>query len=160
MPPFTESIEQIQSLLALYRASHYDVRLPNGDVATIRVGELAPAPITHWIDNDGPAFYMTACNPHSQSLSTMENEQRLESLRAHLRERGASYLEGDGHIPGESWREPSLLVRGIADIEIADLVRRYEQNGIIVVSTARPAVMRIYRADWRIAGDAADIEWA
>ena len=158
--PAADSIERINALLALYRESHYDVELPDGETATIRVGALAPDPVLRWIGGKTGAVYMTACNPHSQSLPAAENEQRLEHLRAELRQRGCSFLEGAGHVPGESWREPSLLIRGI-DESVADaLVGEYEQNAVLVLRSSAPAVMRIYRPDWEAeVGAVADIEW-
>jgi hypothetical protein len=159
--PADDPAARIQALLTLYRESHYDVYLPRGDVATIRIGELPPAPIQQWIGAAGIAFYMTACNPHSHSLPRDENEQRLESLRAHLREHAFVFLEGVGHIPAEAWREPNLLVRGIGAGDVADLVRLHEQNCIVVVRAESPATLRVYRPHWRaIAGDGADVEWA
>ena len=152
---------RIQALLTLYRESHYDVELAQGRVATLRVGEPAHAAVLRWMRVDRTAFYMTSCNPHSQSLTREENEQRLEALRTHLRERGYPYLEGAGHIPGEVWREQCVLVRGIAEQEIAELVRVHEQNSIVVVRTQSPTVLRLYRPDWRSTiGDHPDIEWA
>jgi hypothetical protein len=152
---------RVHALLALYRESHYDVYLPRGDVATIRTGQPAPARIRRWMGAAGIAFYMTACNPRSHSLPREENEQRLESLRAHMREQGFAFLEGVGHIPGEAWREPNLLIRGISESSVATLVRMHEQNSIVVVRAESPAVLRVYRSEWQAAvGDSADIEWA
>lgn len=152
---------RIQALIALYRESHYDVDLARGRVATLCVGEPAPAAVLRWMNADRTAFYLTSCNPHSRSLPHEENEQRLEALRTHLRERGHAYLEGTGHIPGEAWREQCVLVRGIAEQEIAELVRVHEQNSIVVVRAQSPTVLRLYRPDWRAAiGEHPDIEWA
>jgi len=152
---------RIQALLTLYRESHYDVELGQGRVATLRVGEPAPPAVLRWMRGERTAFYMTSCNPHSQSLTAEENEQRLEALRTHLRERGYPYLEGAGYIPGEVWREQCLLVRGIGEQEVAELVRTHEQNSIVVVRAQSPATLRIYRPDWRSTiGDHPDIEWS
>jgi len=152
---------RIQALITLYRESHYEVELARGRVATLRVGQPAPAAVLRWMDADRSAFYITSCNPHSQSLPREENERRLEALRTHLRERGYPYLEGAGHIPGEVWREQCVLVRGIAEEEVAELVRAHEQNGIVVVRAQSPTVLRLYRPDWHAAiGEHPDIEWA
>lgn len=156
-----DAAARIQALLTLYRESHYDVALSRGRVATLRIGEPAPAAVLRWMGADRTAFYMTSCNPHSQPLPHEENELRLDALRARLRERGYPYLEGAGHIPGEVWREQCLLVRGAAESEIAEWVRVYEQNCILVVRTQSPAMLRVYRADWRaVIGESADVEWA
>lgn len=157
----TEETARIQALLALYLESHYDVELARDRIATLHVGEPAPAAVLRWMHADRTAFYMTSCNPHSQSLPHEENEQRLEALRTHLRERGYPYLDGAGYIPGEAWREQCVLVRGIGEQEIAELVRVHEQNSIVVVRAQSPTVLRLYRPDWRSAiGVHSDIEWA
>ena len=158
--PAADSIERINALLALYRESHYDVELPDGETATIRVSAPLPEPIVHWIGREGVAVYMTACNPYSQSLPAAENELRLERLRERLRERGCAFLEGAGHVPGENWREPSLLVRGIDESVVDALVHEYDQNAVLMVRSLAGPVMRIYRPDWKAEiGAADDIEW-
>jgi hypothetical protein len=156
-----EPIERIHALLALYRESHYDVELAAGGVATIRVGESAPPEIARWIGAHEFAAFMTACNPHSRSFTHEENEQRLGDLRRQVRERGGDYLAGAGHVPGESWREPSLLVRGLDSAAVDALAREYEQNGILIVPARAPAFLKLYRSDWQLAlGPVADVEWA
>jgi len=158
--PAADSIERIRALLALFRESHYDVDLPDGATAAIRVGAPLPEPIVRWIGGERAAVYMTACNPHSQSLPAVENEQRLERLRTRVRDRGHAFLEGAGHVPGERWREPSLLVRGIDDVFVDELARECEQNAVLMVRSPAAVVMRIYRPDWETAiGAADDIEW-
>ena len=104
-----EPIERIRALLALYRESQYDVELPAGGIATIRVGESAPAQITEWIGASEFAAFMTACNPHSRSLNDDENEHRLDALRRQVLQHGGAFLAGAGHIPGERWRDPNEI---------------------------------------------------
>lgn len=150
---------RIASLIALYRESHYEISLPRG-VATLRIGASAPPPVRRWIGSDRTAFYLTACNPRSTSLPREENEARLEALRAELRAQGCRWLEGSGFIPGEAWREECLLVAGIDAAGVDELVRRYDQNSILVVPATAAVMLRIYRPEWRpVAGDAPDLEW-
>jgi hypothetical protein len=152
---------RVNALIALYRESHYDVEMPRGGAATLRIGSAAPAAVRRWIGEDGVAFYMTAGNPRSTSLTREENEIRLETLRAEVRARGCRWLEGAGHIPGESWREECLLVAGIDVAEADAIARRHDQNSIVVVPATAAVTLRIYRPDWRaVAGDGADLEWA
>lgn len=159
--PAVDTPERVNALLALYRESHYDVEMPRGGTATLRIGAVAPAAVQRWIGADGVAFYVTACNPRSTSLTKEENAMRLEALRAEMRARGCRWLEGAGHIPGESWREECLLVCGLDDGETADVARRHDQNSIVVVPVKAAVTLRIYRPDWRaIAGESADVEWA
>lgn len=159
--PATDPAARIQALLTLYRESHYDVHLPRGDVATLRIGEVAPESVVRWIGKPAIAFYMTACNPRSHSLPREENEQRLESMRVYMREHRLAFLEGIGHVPGEAWREPSLLIRGISETDVVDLVRLHDQNSIVIVRAEAAVTLRVYRSDWHaMCGDSADIEWA
>lgn len=157
----SEDGARIRALLALYRESHYDVVLADGRVATIRVGERVPRDIALWIGAGGPAFFLTACNPRSKAMTSDENNARLSALRGELDASGVAYLDGAGYMPGEAWREASLLVRGIGDDDIAAIVRRYEQNAVVVARTDDVAALRVYRDDWRASvGDGADIEWS
>jgi len=159
-PPL-EPAGRINALITLYCESHYDVDLGRGGVATMRVGKPAPAAVLRWIGAGGIAFYITSCNPHSQSLTREENEQRLRALRAFLDDRGFAYLEGAGHIPGEAWREDCLLVRGISEADVSGLVRAHEQNSVVVARDGAPTALRLYRPDWRaVVGERADVEWA
>ena len=158
--PGAEGEARIRALLTLYRESHYDVSLSRSRTATIRIGEPAPVPLVRWIGDAGIAYYLTACNPRSTSLTADENEMRLARLRADLDARGVAYLEGVGHIPGEAWREKCLFVRGIGEDDVTDLVQRYEQNSIVVARTHGASTLRVYRPDWRaVVGEVADIEW-
>lgn len=151
---------RIRALLTLYRESHYDVALSRDRIATIRVGEPAPAPLVRWIGDAGIAYYLTACNPRSTSLAADENETRLATLRAEIDARGVAYLEGVGHIPGESWREKCLLVRGIGENEVTDIVQRYAQNCIVIARASGASMLRVYRHDWRaVVGAVPDVEW-
>jgi hypothetical protein len=159
--PPTETAARIRALIALYRESHYDVRLPNGRIATLRIGNPVPAPIVRWIGSDDAAFYVTSCNPRSTSLPKAENDERLETLRTELRARSCRWLEGAGYVPGEAWREECLLVSGIDRGKADEIARRYDQNSIVVVRAGAAVTLRIYRPDWRaVAGDASDLEWA
>jgi hypothetical protein len=151
---------RIRALLTLYRESHYDVLLSRGRIATIRIGERAPATLVRWIGDAAIAYYLTACNPRSISLTAEENEARLARLRADLDARRVAWLEGVGHIPGESWREQCLFVRAIGEDEVADIARRYEQNGIVLARAHGVSTLRVYWPDWRaVVGEMPDIEW-
>ncbi|GAA0715406.1 DUF3293 domain-containing protein [Dokdonella soli] len=158
--PDSESPDRIHALIALYRATQYDVTLPDGRVATLRIGESAPSALRDWIGADRVATFLTACNPRSQSLPPDHNERRLAALRVRLHALSCRFLEGVGHLPGD-WQEPSLLVAG-TDLAVVDtLARDFEQSAAVRVSCDCPAVLRLYRAEWRAAITAeADLEWA
>jgi hypothetical protein len=158
--PGADTEARVRALLTLYGESHYDVNVARG-IATIRIGAPAPRPIARWIGEARIAHYLTACNPRSTSLTPEENAGRLAVLRAEIESRGLAYLEGAGHIPGEAWREACLLVRGLGEDEVADIVRRYAQNSIVVARAGGVSTLRVYRSDWRaLVGERADVEWA
>jgi hypothetical protein len=154
-----ESPAQVAELLALYRRTHYDVDLPQGGTATLRIGAPPPADIAAWIGADAYATYLTACNPQSQALPPERNAERMAALRKALSEAGARWLEGRGSMPGEDWSEPSLLVAGLA-LEAADrIARSFEQNASVRIAVSAPARLRLHRSDWRArVAAAADLE--
>ena len=53
-----ESPPQIAELLALYRHTHYDVTLPDGSDATLRIGAPSPPALVEWIGTDRHASYL------------------------------------------------------------------------------------------------------
>lgn len=147
--PAHESTEQIHALIALYRATHYDIALPDGRTATLHIGRIAPPELRDWIGAGTLATFLTACNPRSRNLSHAENAQRLETLRTCLRALDCRFLEGVGHIPGEDWREPSLFVSGLDLAGVDVLAQQFDQNAVITVVGDSDARLRIQRADWR-----------
>lgn len=145
----TQPPPRIAELLALYRRTHYDVALPGGDSATLRIGEPPPPAVTAWIGGDGYAVYLTACNPRSEVLTTDDNEARMADLRRRLYVAGTRWLEGSAAIPGQPWREPSVLVAGLPLRRIDALARAFGQNASVHVRTDAPARLRLHRSDWR-----------
>lgn len=156
-----ESPTRIRELIALYHATHYDVLLPAGAAATLRIGEGLPAALRGWIDDGHGAFFISACNPCSQQLSPAENEGRHLSLRERLRLSPCRVLEGTGHVPGATWREPSLFVTDIDMASIDRLATEFGQNAIVFAPSAGNARLRLYRTDWldALRGEAG-IDWA
>lgn len=154
-----ESPAQIAELLALYRRTHYDVDLPQGGTATLRIGAPPPADIAAWIGADACAIYLTACNPRSQVLPPERNAARMAELRDALGKIGARWLEGRGGIPGQDWSEPSLLVAGVAPDAADRLARAFGQNASVRIAVSAPACLRLHRSDWRaLVAAAADLE--
>lgn len=156
-----ESTERIHELLELYRRTHYDVTLPDGNAATLRIGVPPPQTVAAWIGTDAFAAYLTACNPHSLPFPDASNARRMARLRERLQRESARWLEGEGSIPVEPWCEPSLLVAGIALRRIDRIVCDFGQNASVVVRPAMPVRVRLHRDDWKAALPAADdLEWA
>ncbi len=151
----------IRELVALYRRTHYDVALPDGRTLTLHVGAPPPREVADWIGADSAAAYLTASNPRSRSLPDAENAERMIRLRHDLHGAGARWLEGCGHLPGGRWREPSLLVAGLALAAVDRFARDCEQDACLHVAIAKPVVLRLYRDDWRgHLAPAADLEWS
>lgn len=116
--------------LAAYRASEYVVFAKPELV--LRIGEPSAA-LDRLLEAAGArsAAFLTAANPHSQPRSAAENLATLERL-----ERDASAWpvhRGEGRSPDRTWREPSLLVAGIAREAARTLGRRYGQNAIVFI---------------------------
>ena len=161
MPPPKDDASRAHTLLTFYRASHYDAVLPDGRTLSLRVGERPAATLIEWLRDESLGAYLTACNPHSQALTAAQNAQRMAVLFQELDAAGIAYLRGEGFLPGETWREPSVLVKGLSLAEVDALVRRHNQNAILVVRPGEVASLRVYRDDWRgLSPPAPDLEWA
>lgn len=151
--------DEIRELVSLYRAAHYEVRLPGGERVALLIGQPCPPALIEW-SSDRMLACITAYNPQSRSLPAVENRQRQRDLFALLKASGANILPAVGRIPGQSWREPSLIADGIALASIDALARRFDQNAIVIVDNSQSARLRIYRTGWRNAVDDSDIEFA
>ena len=156
-----ESPAGLRTLLALYRATHYDVRLADVRTATLRVGQPAPPAIIDWLRHDAFAAFISAANPHSQALPAEQNAIRLAAMRALLRDRPCRLLEGVGHIPGADWHEAGLLLAGLDLTAMDALARGFAQSAVVIVPAHGAARLRVYGADWRcVAGTAPDVDRA
>ena len=152
---------RVRTLLTLYRASRYDALLPDGGTLSLRIGERPPQSLFDWMGDLALSAYLTACNPHSMALTAAQNARRMNALLQELDAAGIAYLRGDGHLPGETWREPSVLVKGLDLAAVDALVRRYEQNAILVMRPGEACSLRVYRDDWRgLVLPTADLQWA
>ena len=78
------------------------------------------------------AAFITAWNPFSQALSLAENEQRQEELKAQLKTRGLSWIEGIGQHPSNEWPgEPSVLILNLSRESAKVLAAQYEQHAFV-----------------------------
>ncbi|WP_440223199.1 DUF3293 domain-containing protein [Dokdonella sp. MW10] len=148
------------SLLAAYRNTRYDVRLPGGRRLTIRIGD--PPPVALILPRGDPTHasaILTACNPRSLPLPAADNRRRMHELVRTLVGHGLLMLPAVGCAPGDAWREASLLVPSIPLDLLDALARRFGQNA--VVTLVPEARLRVYREDWRAKyGKGAAIDWA
>ncbi|MGB0133705.1 DUF3293 domain-containing protein [Dokdonella sp.] len=150
-----------QALVDLYSRTRYDLRLPGGSRTTVCIGHSCPATLRGFLADTLSAFLISACNPHSVPLDIKTNRKRMQQLLQRLKAANPPRLPGVGHIPGQPWREPLLLV-AIPDVKAIDgIARQFGQNAIIHLQANRPARLRIYRIDWQPhVRESADIEWA
>ncbi|MDR2013797.1 MAG: DUF3293 domain-containing protein [Rhodanobacter sp.] len=152
--------EHIHALLALYRATHYDIALDDGTCATLRIGQMLPRALLDWLGASCLATYLTACNPHSHPLPEVENEKRMNTLRQRLRALPCRVLDGVGHLPGAAWREPSVFVADLPLADIDALAREFEQNAVVTAAPHEACRLRLYRADWPSVIEAGtDVDW-
>lgn len=76
--------------------------------------------------------FITAWNPFSQQLSLKENEQRQQALKAQLKTRGLSFIDGIGQHPSNEWPgEPSVLILNLNRESAKVLAAHYEQRAFI-----------------------------
>jgi hypothetical protein len=89
------------------------------------------------------AAFITAWNPFSQALSPTENERRQQELKAQLKTRGLSWIEGIGQHPNNQWPgEPSVLILTLNRASATELAAQYEQHALVWVDeTAVPTLV-------------------
>lgn len=129
------------TLVALYRGTHYDVRLPGGARATLAVDAPPPDAFARWL---GGATYalITAYNPRSTPTPATINRAAQHRLRADLATLGARVLPAVGR--GDGWREASLVAAGLDRPAIDALARRYAQHAVLVGCGDAPVELRCY----------------
>lgn len=149
-----------EQLIAFYRQTSYEARLPGGARASLHIGRPIPESLKSWTRRDWPLVFISACNPASRKLATLENRNRSQALIARLDRTCARRLVGVGRMPNQPWREPSFLVAGLS-LEATDrLAAEFGQNAIVVAVNPASTRLRIYRNDWRARIDNdTDIMW-
>lgn len=161
MPEHLQNAGTPQSLVALYRETHYDVRLPGGMRCTVRIGQTPARQLQEFLALAESTFLVSACNPWSSPLTAIENRRRMRELLLLAKSQRLQYLSGVGHIPGQAWREPFLLLADTSARSIDDIASHHEQNAVVHLQAGQPARLRIYRQDWRQEVCLADdIEWS
>jgi len=78
------------------------------------------------------ACFLTAFNPHSQTLSEEENKLRNDQLISELKKHNLQLKTGIGLCPKSEWLgEESLLILGISLTVAKALGKKYGQNAIV-----------------------------
>lgn len=128
-------------LVALYRGTRYDVRLPGGARVTLRVDAAPPDAFVQWLA--GAAYtFITAYNPRSTAQAAIVNRAAQRCLLADLVGAGARVLPGAGC--GDGWREASLVAAGIELATVDALAARYAQHAVLVGRGDAPIELRCY----------------
>ena len=90
------------------------------------------------------ATFITAWNPFSQRLHNKENKARLDELKANLKNRRRTFIDGIGQHPSNQWPgEHSVLVLGLTLDAAKSLARHYEQHAFVwATSDGVPELVR------------------
>ncbi len=127
-----------EALLAAYLATDYRIRLPQGGVASLRIGAPPPSALLQ-LTQGAPWAVITAWNPRSQPMSRACNRRAQHRLLAELRAcpdiRAIRAAVGVG---AGGWRESSLLVVGADEAGLRALCARHGQHAFIAGEGATP----------------------
>lgn len=118
-------------LLQAFSDTHYIVH--HEPPFTMHIGQPSPELKALMSDQNAlSAAFITGWNPFSQNLPTKENKVRQDELKATLKKRGLTCIDGIGKHPSNNWPgEVSVLVLGL-DLEAAKaLARHYEQHAFV-----------------------------
>lgn len=143
------------ALLQAYRDCHFEVRrVQGGGRDTLRIGEPLPAAVAAWLADAPLCAFITAYNPHSAAQPAQRNRCAQRELLRQLRQHGARWRPAVGRIPGQTWREPSLLAADL-DLDAIDrLAWHHSQNAIVLAHGNAAAQLRLYGAEWAALADA------
>jgi hypothetical protein len=82
--------------------------------------------------NANCAAFITAWNPFSKQRKLEENEKRQQELKAQLKTRGLSFIDGIGQHPSNKWPgEPSFLILNLNRESAKVLAAQYEQHAFV-----------------------------
>lgn len=125
------------ALDTIYRRAVYRVQLEDDLAVDLTVGARSPG-LDRWLAGRGAGRwgFLTAVNPGSRRLSEEENRIRLARLVALLRTRDLELRAGAGLDPAGEWPpEPSLLVVGASEEELARWAAEFEQAAFLAGDT-------------------------
>ena len=123
-----------EAILQAYRETRYYVE----DTSTVILQIDKPSDGIEIINKRygvSSSAFITAHNPFSQMLSTMDNQKRQHALLEELARQKFRIINGIGQHPSNEWPgEPSVLVLGITLQEAESLGRQFGQNAIVFIS--------------------------
>jgi hypothetical protein len=127
-------MSKLHSFITASMTTRYTIDIPGETPLTISIG----VPNTD-LDNllsqqqANSYAYLTAYNPQSTTLSTVENEQRHQQLCSEWDQRGFRYLTGKA-IPdtGEWEPETCVFIFDMPHSVVLELCQAYAQDGAVV----------------------------
>lgn len=120
-------------LIMHYATAHYRVRIETTEYITLLIGHYC-APLAALLHTYGcqSAVYITASNPHSQLVSSEENENANAQLHEQLTYHSSHVYPGESSDPAEKWpREASYLVLDLDSATARKIGREFAQNAIV-----------------------------
>lgn len=137
------------TLLQLYLVSQYEVRLPEVPARSVlRIAQPLPAALRGWLGHGASCAFITAYNPYSQLRDAASNRRAQRRLVDQVQAAGARCLPGAGRVPGQPWREPSLLVAGLDLPTLDHLAAEHGQNAVVTAGASGPVRLRLYGDGW------------
>lgn len=127
---------KLRELVRTYEAAEYVVN-PFGDesvLLVLHVGEPSPdLDLLLQDEEDGAESwaFVTAFNPGSRPAPEAVNRAAQDRLLRRLEAEGRGYWPGWGQSPDQSWREESVLVRGMSREEAVRLGRELGQVAVL-----------------------------
>ena len=142
MEPMSQMISP--ELLAVYRASLYQIEMPTG-IITLRVDELTPESLFETVATGERLVFVSACNPRSKTLTEVENLDRHELLKLSVQKAGYKVYHGVGCDPSGQWpSEISLAVFDATDDDIDGWMLRFEQNAVVIAERGSIVKLRLH----------------
>jgi hypothetical protein len=119
--------------IAAYKSTRFEVTLPNGAVAVVKVGQPLPAALKAAIGEGHSVSIVTAWNPFSTMLKDDANESRNTALKSDLSRRGLQTLPAIGRDAHSPWSELSFAVLDVDRASLNELLVTHEQNAVVHV---------------------------
>ncbi|MDO9122531.1 MAG: DUF3293 domain-containing protein [Anaerolineaceae bacterium] len=127
-------MSKLHAFITASMTTRYTLETPDGRQLTLSIGVSNAELDNLLLQHQAKCYaYLTAYNPQSTTLSTVENEQRHQQLCRELDQRGFRYLTGKA-IPdtGEWEPETCVFVFDMPHSVVLELCQAYAQDGAVV----------------------------
>lgn len=140
--PVFPKTEISEYTLRAYVETRYEAQTECVEPITLSIGEFNARLLSCYRSfGVESSVFLTAYNPFSGQLSSVENEKRHRNLLKHLQGGRTVLFEGRGYHPSGVWEEKSVLAFGTSLASARYLGKTFEQNA--VVWTGADAVPRL-----------------